>query len=83
MSQSSGDQSEVARLREQIVREHQAASWALTGPAIGTAQHWFISRRMARIDGYQARLSTLIGERKSMEIVMQVFENSPSQRGKE
>ncbi len=70
-------------MREQIAREHQAASWALTGPALGAAQHWFISRRMARIDGYQARLSTLIGEQKSMEIITQVFESSPPQRRKE
>ena len=73
-------QSEVARLRERIAREHEAACFALTGPAIGTAQHWFITRRMERIDGYQARLSRLVGEQKSMEMVMQVFESSPPQR---
>lgn len=75
--------SEVAWLRERIEREHEAASFALTGPAIGTAQHWFISRRMERIGGYQARLSTLVGEQASMEIVIQVMESSPPQQNEE
>jgi hypothetical protein len=32
------DRSEVARLREQIAREHQAAQWAVTGLATGNRQ---------------------------------------------
>ncbi len=75
-----GTTSEVVRLREQITREHQAASWALTGPAIGTAQHWFITRRMERIDGYRERLSTLIGEKASIAIVATILEDSPPPR---
>lgn len=72
--------SEVAQIREQIEREHEAACFALTGPAIGTAQHWFISRRMKRIGDYQTRLSALVGEQASMEIVIQVMESSPPQQ---
>ena len=83
MPQQFGNHSEIARLRERITSEHQAASWALTAPAIGIAQHWFISRRMERIDGYQARLSTLVGEQESMEMVMQIFDSSPPQRKEE
>lgn len=75
--------SEVARLRERITREHEAASWALTGPAIGTAQHWFIARRMERIGNYQERLSTLVGEQTSLDMVIAVMEKSPPQRKKE
>lgn len=78
-----GHLSEVARLREQISREHEAACWALTGPAIGTAQHWFIARRMERIGNYQERLSTLVGEQTSIAMVMAVMENSPPQRREE
>jgi hypothetical protein len=54
--------SEVAHLREQITREHQAACWALTGLASGNLQHRFINRRMQRIDAHYECLNTLIGE---------------------
>ena len=72
--------SEVARLRERIDCEHKAASWALTGPAIGTAQHWFISRRMEHIGAYQERLATLVGEQASLALVMEILESSPTQQ---
>ena len=72
--------SEVAHLREQIDCEQKAASWALTGPAIGTAQHWFINRRMERIGGYQEQLATLIGEQASLALVLEIMENSPAQK---
>jgi hypothetical protein len=75
-----GTISEIARLREQIIREHEAASWALTGLSVGTAKHWFISRRMDRIGTHQQRLSTLIGEKASLALVLAVMEDSPPQR---
>ncbi len=80
MLQQSSNLSEVARLYEQIDCEHKAASWALTGPAIGTAQHWFISRRMERIGAYQERLATLVGEQASLALVMEILESSPTQQ---
>ena len=80
MLQHPGQMSEVAHLREQIDCEHKAASWALTGPAIGTAQHWFISRRMEHIGAYQERLATLVGEQASLELVMEILESSPTQQ---
>jgi len=72
--------SEVAHLYEQITCEQQAASWALTGLAMGTAQHWFISRRMERIGAYQERLASLVGEQASMAIVIEIMESSPDQK---
>ncbi len=80
MLQHPNNPSEVARLREQIEHEHQAASWALTGPALGTAQHWFISRRMERIGAYQERLAVLVGEQASLALVMAILESSPAQK---
>jgi hypothetical protein len=74
------NQSEVARLRERIECEQKAATWALTGPAIGTAQHWFISRRMERIGGYQEQLALLIGEQASLALIIEILENSPAQK---
>ena len=75
-----GAASEVAHLKERITREHEAASWALTGLASGTAQHRFITRRMERIDAHRERLNTLVGERASIAIVVEVMDNSPEQK---
>ncbi|SRR5258707_1060126 len=72
--------SEVARLHEQITREQQAASWALTGLASGTAQHRFISRRMERIGVYQEQLAALVGEQASLALVIDILESSPPQK---
>jgi hypothetical protein len=72
--------SEVACLRARIAREHEAACWALTGPALGTAQHWFITRRMERIGTYQEQLATLVGEQVSLAIVTDILEHSPAQQ---
>lgn len=80
MSQHPGNSSEVAHLSEQITREHLAASWALSGLAIGMAQHWFISRRMERIGAYQERLAVLVGEQASLALVMAILESSPAQK---
>lgn len=75
-----GGQSEVAQLRARIEQEHQAACYALTSPAVGAAQHWFIVRRMERIGDYQQRLSALVGESASVEIVAQIWDSSPAQK---
>jgi hypothetical protein len=72
--------SEVARLREKIDCEQRAASWALTGQAIGTARHWFISRRMERIGVYQEQLAALVGEQASLALVIEILESSPAQK---
>jgi hypothetical protein len=77
METQNDHRSEVARLREQIAQEHQAAEWAVTGLASGTAKHLFITRRMERIGDHQQRLASLIGEQASMQIVCSIFEGDP------
>lgn len=72
-----GAVSEVARLRARINAEHEAACWALTGLAVGTAQHWFITRRMERISTCQEQLAALVGKQASVAIVAEVLEASP------
>ncbi len=71
---------EVAHLREQIEREHEAACWALKGLASGTAQHRFINRRFQAIDAHHQRLNTLVGEKASIAIIATIMETSPEQR---
>lgn len=72
--------SEVARLMARIELEHEAACFALTSTALGTAQHWFISRRMNAIGECQEQLSALVGEQASLEVVVTIMENSPMQK---
>ncbi len=78
--QQQNQQSEVARLREQIAREHEAACWAVRGPALGTARHWFITRRFERIGICQEKLAGLVGEQVSMAMVTDILEHSPAQQ---
>ena len=71
------NQSEVARLRERIEREHEQAQWAKTGLTVGAAKHLFISRRMQHIGACQETLATLIGQEASMQFVSDLFEGDP------
>lgn len=70
--------SEVVRLMQQIELEHEAACFALSSPALGTAQHWFITRHMEQIDACRVQLAALIGEQTTMEFLVQVTESAPA-----
>ena len=77
MTRSPQNYSEIARLREQIAREYEAASWARQGLAVGTAQHRFITRRYERIGLCQEQLAIMLGEQSSMAMVIEILESSP------
>lgn len=55
-------QSEIARIRQQIELEQQAAWLGLYGLAQGTAQHTFITAKMERIWDLRETLVPLVGE---------------------
>lgn len=61
--------SEVARLLQQIDQEHQAAQWALTGLASGTARHDFINRRMENISVIHEQLKEQVGAETALTLV--------------
>jgi hypothetical protein len=67
-------ESEIARLRAQLEREHDASVWALTGLASGTAQHAFITARFRRMDAYHKQLSELVGEEQATDVLCEVFD---------
>jgi hypothetical protein len=71
------NQSEVARLRERIAREHQAAEWAMTGLAEGNLKHRFITRRLERMGVHQERLAALIGEEASIAMLLTILNAEP------
>jgi hypothetical protein len=56
------NQSDVARLLQQIDLEYQAASLALSGFALGTSMHEFITARMERIEDARDQLVDLVGD---------------------
>jgi hypothetical protein len=72
----SGLGSEVARLREQIRLEHEAAQRGLYGIAQGTARHDFIAQRMENIAAYHTTLKQLTGEQEAIKILAEVFERA-------
>lgn len=67
-------QSEVARLRERIAQEHQAAEWAMRGLASGNLKHRFIIRRTEYMGVHQEQLAVLIGEEASMAMVCSMLD---------
>ena len=79
MATPNNNQSEVAQLRERIVREHQAAEWAMAGLAEGNLKHRFITRRMEQMGVHQEQLAALIGEEASMAVMCSILDAPPSQ----
>jgi hypothetical protein len=67
-------ESEVARLTKQIADEYQAAQNALTGLALGTARHAFITARMEHIEGCRQKINRLVGEQEGIRLVAETLE---------
>jgi hypothetical protein len=54
--------SAIARLKEQIDAEAEAAQLAMYGPAQGISRHQFITARMERMGRLHEELKSLIGD---------------------
>jgi hypothetical protein len=65
--------SEVARLREQIRLEYEAAYLALHGPAI-VATHEIINRHMENMQKAHTTLQTIVGIDEAIKIVAETIE---------
>jgi hypothetical protein len=72
------NQSEVARLRQQIAAEYAATEQALHGLAQGTAQHRIITARMERICACVDELADLVGIERASRIFAETLENGAS-----
>lgn len=66
--------SEVARLRQQYAEEYIAAQRGLTGLAMGSARHAFITRKMERMSEVQVELSKLVGEEEAARLLNEAVE---------
>lgn len=67
-------QSEVAQLLQQIDREYSAAREALTGLALGTAQHEFITARMEKLNLCHEQLAHYVGTQEASRLLVERLE---------
>ena len=70
------NQSEIARLRQQIEMELTSMQHGLSGFASGMARHAFIHTRMERVGDCQIRLAQYLGEHAATEMVFQMYSHS-------
>jgi hypothetical protein len=68
--------SEVARLRQRIHLEYEAAQRGLSGIAQGAAQHAFITKRLENMADHYQELKALAGEQVAIKILAEVVEQS-------
>jgi hypothetical protein len=68
--------SEVARLRQRIHLEYEAAQRGLSGIAQGTARHAFITKRLENMADHYQELKELAGEQVAIKILAEVVEQS-------
>jgi hypothetical protein len=76
-------QSEVARLKEQIRLEYEAARRGLTGLSLGTSYHQFITARTEKLGKIHEQLTALIGEDEAMKMIVEVFDRGEEMTGGE
>lgn len=68
------NKSEVARLRQLYAEEYEAAQRGLTGLAMGSARHAFITRKMANMYACQLELAKLVGEQEAARLMDEAVE---------
>ncbi len=75
--------SDVARILEQISLEYEAGKRGLSGLASGTSQHAYITWRMERMEELHQHLYTLIGEKATLLVALQLDQHSdPARQGR-
>jgi hypothetical protein len=77
---ANGNKSEVARLREQIEAEYEAAHQALYGLAQGTARHDIIQAHMANAQQYGQQLIDRIGKDEALPIIVQAIDEAVQEK---
>ena len=76
MSETKGNQSEVARILEEISLEYEAAQRGLYGFAYGAAKHEFITARMENMGNLHSKLQDIVGE-SAIELVAETLNQLP------
>lgn len=73
---SNENKSEVARLRERLELEYQAAEWGLHGFAAGVSRHEFITAKMERMGDYHQQLAQLIGTDEATRMLVEIIDRT-------
>lgn len=68
--------SEVARIRELVIKEHMAGKLGLEGLAAGMSRHQFITKRQENIGALQGQLQELVGD-AALALVIEAMEMVP------
>jgi hypothetical protein len=76
----SSNQSDVARLREQIEREYEAMQQVMYGPAM-VARHDIISHSYKAVGTYQHELASIVGNEQATDIMCQAYYQVIEQEG--
>lgn len=71
--------SEIARLRQQINDEYTAAYCGLHGIAEGSARHDFITKRMQNMQIAYERMAGLVGADEAIALVVNTIETIQKQ----
>jgi len=75
MATDGENKSEVARLRQRFADEYLAAERGMTGFAVGSARHAFITRKMENMGMCQKELTKLVGEQAATKLLAETLEN--------
>jgi hypothetical protein len=79
---SNRNESNVARLLQEIDLNYQAAALGLSGIALGTSMHQFITARMERIEDARQELVNLVGdEEQANKLVIEQMNKSADTQG--
>jgi len=70
-----GNQSEVARLRKQYEEEYLAAQRGMSGFAVGSSRHQFITKKMEQMERCHTQLAKLVGEREATRLVSETVKD--------
>jgi hypothetical protein len=70
------NQSKVARLRERLEQEYQAAEWGLHGFAVGVSRHAFITAKMERMGECHQQLAKLIGTDAATRMLVEIIDGT-------
>jgi hypothetical protein len=81
MTTPEGNQSEVARIRQQIEAERESAQRAMNSPAYGSATHLFITKRMERIGGLHEALKEIVGKDAAVQILSEALDKGQKPKG--
>jgi len=73
-SEQQRNQSEIARIKQQIAAEQESAQRALTSFAYGMSKHDFITRRMERMGALHEALKAITSEEEAAKILRDAME---------